>query len=177
MKPRAVVIFLTLMGVFLSSAGFFLWQERHAGESRDSEADSRPAWPTGARTPSSRSDQAAPAIADEASPQGTSAAAAQRSVPEPSSGPAEVGDVPVVLTLHSTAGDSMPAAILVNNSSDPLRVSVTAVDPATGGESTVQITLAAHRRANLTEAGLQVRVGDRITVQSPPYHDYIFEAG
>jgi hypothetical protein len=82
-------------------------------------------------------------------------------------------EVPVVLQWESSADKTEKNAVLHNMSSEPLHVSVTAENPATGDSSTVVVTLDGHSKANLADAGLVYEQGDQITVQSASQPDRI----
>jgi hypothetical protein len=76
--------------------------------------------------------------------------------------------VPVVLAFGGGG-----KVTLQNQSSDTLTANVTAVNPASGSQSSVQVTVARNRRVDLVGAGLSIESGDEIRVQSPPYRDQV----
>jgi hypothetical protein len=68
------------------------------------------------------------------------------------------------------------AAMLLNMGSDELDVRVTAVNAKTYMRSVVDVSLHANQRLNLTQAGLELGAGDRVTIESPPYRDLVVQA-
>ncbi len=89
--------------------------------------------------------------------------------------PADI-EVPAVLTMHPDPAGPHETVSLLNRSSETLAVTVTASDPASGAQSSVQVSLEPHRRRNLGEAGLIVDAGMQVALHSPPYKDFVVEA-
>jgi hypothetical protein len=84
--------------------------------------------------------------------------------------------VPVTLVFHVGEGRDPKEARLQNLANSPLSVSITATEHASGVESVVQVTIPAHRRADLLAAGLSIHAGDAVRVTSASYTDVVLTA-
>jgi hypothetical protein len=76
---------------------------------------------------------------------------------------------PVSIHFPPSSDQAGIMVTLVNSFDGAQDLTVTAADPQTGTRSTVLISVAARSWANLTAAGLVVRHGDELTVESPGY--------
>ncbi len=84
--------------------------------------------------------------------------------------------VPVRLAFHARDGQPGLSAIMINMSADDLDARVEAVNPTTHLRSVVDVSLHGHQRKTLTDAGLEVAEGSQVTVESPPYRDFVVQA-
>lgn len=80
-------------------------------------------------------------------------------------------NVPAKLMVHPRTGQSGVLATLQNTTADQLDVTVTAVSAKTHMRTVVDVTLHPLERKNLDAAGLEVALGDQVTLQSSPYRD------
>jgi len=85
-------------------------------------------------------------------------------------------DVPVGFITRSRQDQSGLLATLLNMTADDLDVRIIRVSAKTHLRSVVDVSLVAHERKNLTQAGLDLDSGDQVTIQSAPYHDRTLQA-
>jgi hypothetical protein len=84
--------------------------------------------------------------------------------------------VPVTMVFHAGEGSDPKEARLQNLTNSPLSVSITAVEPVSRSQSTVEVTVPPHRRADLLAAGLSIHPGDEVRITNPQYSDLVFTA-
>jgi hypothetical protein len=81
----------------------------------------------------------------------------------------EEPSAPVPVSFRFEAETSGLTVLVRNMSMKPQDFAVTAVEPASGSQSTVQVNLAAHATMNLTQAGLVAEHGYELSVDSRGY--------
>jgi hypothetical protein len=82
-------------------------------------------------------------------------------------------EVPVKLLVRPAQEGTAQVASLVNLSSEPLDLRVTAVNPHTHMRSVIDIALLQHERKNLLTAGLSFSPGDEVTIESQSYRKLV----
>jgi hypothetical protein len=159
---------------FVLTVAFQLWRQRSENPLAPDPPDAPPAATAGATPPpaeTARQARVAPPVA--AAPVDSALSASVGS----SMFTAVPGNqVPVRLAFHSRDGQPGLSAIMINMSEDDLDARVEAVNPTTHLRSVVDVSLHGHQRKTLTDAGLEVAEGSQVTVESPPYRNFVVQA-
>jgi len=79
--------------------------------------------------------------------------------------------LPVAFFFHEATTGHAATANLMNQSSERLEITVTAVSGKTHLRSVVEVSAPPRRYKNLLLEGLQVEAGDQVTLHSPPFAD------
>jgi hypothetical protein len=167
-------IALTMIGTFILAAAFLLWrqgafvqeqkpllQEVRAEASREAPNAQAPVYRPAETVPQSTSIDSGPKAAK------VYEVSSEQESPDLSKVPVPA----MVLTVPDPHQPGDRNALLMSSSPETLNVSVTASNPASGTQSSVQTTISRGQTVHLSDFGLVVQPGDRITVHSPPYAD------
>jgi hypothetical protein len=166
-SPRLFSLIVVPVIAFSLTVAASLWQRRAAAPLPE-PSQALPVQP-------SREAAALPRIEAQTprAPQSAEASTAPPS-PEPTvqgeSDPAHT-NVPARLMVYPRGGQSTVLATLQNTTGDELDVTVTAVSAKTYLRTVVDVTLQAFERKNLSETGIELALGDQVTLQSSPYRD------
>jgi hypothetical protein len=179
MNYRAASIPATMVVAFAITLAVALWRQAPKG-APEAYASAEMTPPTSGRSVHAapvravepRPSEATPAPAAATAGGASSAAGARAGGPYPSD--AAETEVPAILMMRP--GNLHQSVDVMNRSSETLAVTVTAVNPSTGEQTSVQASVDPHHRRNLSDGGLIVDAGMQITIHSPPYKDYVVEA-
>jgi len=175
MNSRLFVSIAVPVTAFSLTVAVLLWQRRTAEPFAAPQAELS----QGAPVQPNHEPTTLPRIEEQRPPEAQAADASPGSQPVPlvqgESDPAQTS-VPARLMVYARTGQSGVLATLQNMTADQLDVTITAVSAKTHMRSVIDVTLNARERKNLSTAGLDLDLGDQVTLQSSPYRDVTVSA-
>jgi type IV secretory pathway VirB10-like protein len=161
MNFRLLVSIAVPVLAFALTVAVSLWQRRAAEPAPPPPAPYRPVAESVAPPPPAQA-KPPPVTSEEASPP-----------PPPVQADSDPGQisVPARLSVHARDGQQGVLATLQNTTADELDVTLTAVSAKTLMRTVVDVSLQPFERRNLANAGLELGLGDKVTLQSAPYRD------